>query len=281
LSAKIRIINSFIRIIRDYSMKLISLNIWGGNAYEGFMNFVREQAPSTDIFCFQETYRSDAGVAQYGNTHLNILADIVTALPDFQMFFRPMEQRVHEHGPIDIPSEIGLAMFIRSPLVVKQEGMLPIYRTPGSWDRKNDFVNFPHILHYATVMVGTAPCLIISVHGTAQPGTKLDTDARIAQSQIIVEFMNNTEGAKILCGDFNLMPETESIAMIERARMRNLIKEFNITDTRGRLSHEKWPNSPQFFADYTFVSPEIKVKNFLVPPVPASDHLPMILEFEI
>ena len=37
----------------------------------------------------------------------------------------------------------------------------------------------------------------------------------------------------------------------------------------------------QKFADYVFVSKDVKVKNFEVPNIEISDHLPLILDFEI
>jgi endonuclease/exonuclease/phosphatase family metal-dependent hydrolase len=93
---------------------------------------------------------------------------------------------------------------------------------------------------------------------------------------MIVNFMNLFDCPKILMGDFNLLPDTESIKIIEAAGLRNLIKEFGITETRTELYKKKLR-----FADYAFVSPEIKVKDFKVLPDVVSDHSPQYLDFEI
>ena len=61
--------------------------------------------------------------------------------------------------------------------------------------------------------------------------------------------------------------------------MRNLIIEKNIPRTRSKLSPFWGKSDFQKFADYTFVSKNIVVKDFSVPDVEISDHLPMILEF--
>ena len=79
----------------------------------------------------------------------------------------------------------------------------------------------------------------------------------------------------ILAGDFNLNPDTQSIKMIEEFSLKNLIKEFSITDTR--TSFYKKENR---FADYIFVSPDICVKNFKVLPDEVSDHAPLYLEID-
>ena len=40
-------------------MKVISLNTYIGHVFEPLMKFIEEQAPSTDIFCFQEMMSSE------------------------------------------------------------------------------------------------------------------------------------------------------------------------------------------------------------------------------
>ncbi len=75
--------------------------------------------------------------------------------------------------------------------------------------------------------------------------------------------------------------------MIEQSGFSNLIKQFSIPTTRGSLNkkihpeYEKQEYGWQEFADYAFISPEIIPLHFSVPDAPISDHLPMILEFEI
>jgi endonuclease/exonuclease/phosphatase family metal-dependent hydrolase len=80
-------------------------------------------------------------------------------------------------------------------------------------------------------------------------------------------------GAKILCGDFNLLPDTDSLAILEQG-MRNLVKEYRVTSTRSQF-YEK----PDRFADYILVSPEVIVEDFQVLDEAVSDHLPLLLEF--
>ena len=81
-------------------------------------------------------------------------------------------------------------------------------------------------------------------------------------------------------GDFNLAPETKSIAMLTENGYRDLIKDFKIRTTRNRLAWEMYPESKQYFSDYVFASPEVKVKEFTVPENEISDHLPLILDIE-
>ena len=120
--------------------------------------------------------------------------------------------------------------------------------------------------------------LLVNVHGESRPGNKLDTEARIFQSQEIIDFLEEKEGLKIVGGDFNLFPETQSVKLFAQNGYRNLINDFKIDTTRNELAWKLYPDK-QLWADYTFVSAEVGVKSFTVPKNTVSDHLPMILEF--
>lgn len=136
-----------------------------------------------------------------------------------------------------------------------------------------DVRTMPKNVHHVSVNAGGAEYLISNFHGLWFPYDKLDNADRIVQSEKLLSFLNAHNGKKIVCGDFNLMPDTKSIQIIEGG-MRNLVKEYNISTTRSSL----WEH-PQLFADYTFVSSEVVVRDFKVPRITVSDHLPMILEF--
>lgn len=133
---------------------------------------------------------------------------------------------------------------------------------------------------YVQVILGKQVVHIGNFHGVSRPGEKLDDPVRLRQSRRLLEFFEDKAGPKIIGGDFNLLPETQSIVMFEARGYRDLIKEFRIETTRNRLAWEAHPNSKQYFSDYVFVSPEVKLKGFSVPNLEVSDHLPLLLEIE-
>ena len=73
-------------------------------------------------------------------------------------------------------------------------------------------------------------------------------------------------------GDFNLLPETQSIKKLESIGLRNLIKEYGVTSTR--TAHY---TKLEKYADYMFVSRDIEVADFKVLPDAVSDHSPLYL----
>ncbi len=163
-------------------------------------------------------------------------------------------------------------MFIKKEIEVISHGDFFVYRERGSFDPK-DMNSLPRNIQYLNLISGKEKFIICNLHGIWLKEGKNDAPVRITQSRKIKEFLGNQKGKKILCGDFNLDINTESIHMLE-SNMINLIRKYNIQNTRS-----KYFQGEEKFADYTFVSPDIKVKSFEVPDVEISDHLPMILEF--
>jgi endonuclease/exonuclease/phosphatase family metal-dependent hydrolase len=121
---------------------------------------------------------------------------------------------------------------------------------------------------------------ICNMHGHPKPVDKLDTTDRISQSQQLIDFFAGLPGQKIIGGDFNLDPTTQSVKVFSQAGYKDLISDFGITSTRNEVAWASYPDNKQHFADYVFVSPGVQVKNFEVPYNEVSDHLPQILEVE-
>lgn len=262
------------------NVKLVSLNIWGGTEFKPLMEFVRSSAQDTDIFCFQEVLMSNDGDRISNGARMNIAADLKRALPDFTSYFTPiLEDRDLQWSVV--PSVVhGEIMFVRQLLSVLGTGTLFVcggYNEPLLNDRVFDV---PSALQYARIRHGGKSFTIAQIHGISMPGSKLDTTERLEQSRNIISFFGEETGEKILCGDFNLIPDSESVLMIEQSGLRNLIKEFDIHATRPRTSTDRYP-TPQFFADYCFVSPGVNVRQFAVPDVSVSDHLPLVLDFSL
>jgi endonuclease/exonuclease/phosphatase family metal-dependent hydrolase len=240
-------------------MKLITLNTWGGRVQEPFIEFIKKNK-DIDIFCLQEVSENAEEImsAEYPKLIFNQFTDLHTLLPDHQGFFRPHLRGVY-----------GLAIFIKKGIPLLEEGEVFIHHSDsqsisdGHHQRNLQWIKFKLEGEVYTV---------INVHGLWNGMGKNDTPERIAQSNMIREFMDKAEGRKILCGDLNLNPDTESVKLLERG-MRNLVKDYGVTSTRTSF-YEK----PGKFADYIFTSTDIEVKDFKVLPDEVSDHAALFLE---
>ncbi len=73
-------------------MKIISLNIWGGNKKEALLDFFKKYSISTDIFCLQEVLdNAKTERLIYKDENMNIFNDIQHMLPDFKGHFHASE----------------------------------------------------------------------------------------------------------------------------------------------------------------------------------------------
>ncbi len=262
-------------------MKLISLNTWGGKYFDHLIKFIKQHSQDTDIFCFQEIYNTTSAVKQYKNIRANLLGELIKILPDFWVFYTTEFSGFDSNSdPVDFDLTVGKATLVKNTIKINTQEELPIYGDKSGKFLDKDFSNLPVTLQYINLSIDGKIFTVCNFHGTSFPGSKLDTKLRLKQSTKIQEFLKSQQGAKILAGDFNLLPRTQSIKMLE-SNMRNLIKEFNIAKTRSSLSPFYGREDFQRFADYTFVSPDIRVTDFQVPDAKISDHLPMILEFFI
>jgi endonuclease/exonuclease/phosphatase family metal-dependent hydrolase len=264
-------------------MKLISLNIWGGNRLrESLTDFLTAHSSTTDIFCFQEVPHTPPEQQHKTDPTLgdNCLENVRKLLPDFETYYAPTHSGFNWR-PVDFDLSFGNAIFVRKGLEVREEGHVFVHRQKNEIIMEelleSNWFSLPRLVQFVSINDPRGVLSVCNFHGLWHTSGKGDMPERFEQSTKIIELLNTLEGRKILCGDFNLDIGSQSLSMIEeKARMRDLIKDFKITTTRSEL-YPKRDIMP--FADYTLVSPDIEVKKFEVPDIPVSDHLPMILEF--
>jgi endonuclease/exonuclease/phosphatase family metal-dependent hydrolase len=260
-------------------MKLVSLNTWGATQGQIFFDYIKEQAETADIFCLQEVFSAEEPAPKLSSgARCFLFQELVALLPGFKGYFAHRSRGYDFSGEVGFPLEHGMAVFIKHSLKITDYSVINLsHKTEPP---NEDPVEGETIVQIVRVGVANQNLSIINYHGPAQPGNKLDTPLRVALSQSIKTIWEKEiSNHKILCGDFNLMPETESIKLLEGCG-KNLIKAFNIQNTRNEISWAKYQNR-QSFADFTFVSPLVKVKDFVVPYNLVSDHLPMVLDFAI
>lgn len=243
-------------------MKILSLNTWGGRIHKPLLEFFKEQQ-EVDIFCLQEIYHEAEGKEtneEFLGDAFDLFSTIKNALPNHEGYFRP-----------SIGDYYGLAMFVKKDITLTSEGDITIYDVANYAGDSNHSRN----LQYVSFKQGNNDILIANVHGLWNGKGKTDTPERIGQSEKIRQFIDAFEGEKVVCGDFNLAPDTQSLGILEPG-MKNLIKEYGISSTRTSLY-----TKPEKFADYAFVSSGIEVKDFKVLPDEVSDHSPLYLDLDL
>ena len=117
---------------------------------------------------------------------------------------------------------------------------------------------------------------IINVHGIWNE-SRLGDARTIAQSQFILDNIDPNLPI-ILAGDFNLLPHSESIKMLEAAGLENLCTRFGIAATRPAL--DDGLDVGGAVVDYIFTR-GIKVESLTANKTEISDHYPLCMEFTV
>jgi endonuclease/exonuclease/phosphatase family metal-dependent hydrolase len=263
------------------SLRILSLNLWGGQALAPLLAYIQERAPETDLFCLQETVNCAELIPLECGFRTTLYQELADLLPEFDGAFDPI---VTWDQPVDadrsdgrtVPIPFGLATFARRSLPILDRRGAVIVEHRDNLDAVPGLHPITRRLQCTEIRVPGGSLLVGNYHGIARPGTKLDTEDRLEQSREVRRIADAHAGPVVLIGDFNLLPETESVRLLA-AGLRNLVIERAIPSTRSRLNPYHGTPQEQPHADYAFVSPALPVADFRVPDVCVSDHLPMVL----
>ena len=249
-------------------MKIISLNAWCGRVGESIYDFFIKHK-DVDIFCLQEVDLDGSkfdvdvtGPNPKGDPRLFI--SLQEILPEYHGFFSPILGSWWGNA-IFVKNELYRSVSAYGEFVVSDEQQK--YMQYDTWFRRT--------IQWIDLVVDDKQYTLLNYHGLWEKDRgKGDSPDRIEQSQNIIDFLKTKKDRKIiLLGDFNLNPDTQSLQMLEKFPLKNLIKDFGITDTRTSFYTKE-----NRFADYILVSPEVDVKDFRVLPDEVSDHAPLYLE---
>lgn len=218
-----------------------------------------------DVFCFQEVYNEAHGKDDIwtDGPDLNTLAGLKAALPLYDAYYHP-----------HLEDWWGLALFVKKNISIRDIGEHFVHLYKGHNLEIEKLGHTAKNLQYVSLEKDGRRLLVVNFHGLWNGMGKEDTPERILQSKEIVSFLSQVEDGFVLCGDYNLSPDTESMRILEtELPVRNLITEYGIASTRTSLYAK-----PNKFADYALVSKNIVVTDFKILPDVVSDHAPLYIE---
>ncbi len=129
----------------------------------------------------------------------------------------------------------------------------------------------------ADIKINNKTLRLINYHGIWSKD-KIGTEKTKRAIEKILERAKEVDYPVIICGDFNLFPDTDSMKILND-NFVSLIDKFNIKTTRPNSN--ELSGSGRNVVDYIFVSEDVKVSDFKVQESEVSDHLPLILAFNL
>lgn len=252
-------------------IKVLTLNIWGGELLDKAINFIHKENP--DIALFQEVFNGEEKNLDLKYQSYNILKQKLN-----------LPHSAFEASFIDtslsgrIPN--GNVIFSRFPIENKK---IIFFDVPfGEVNlEKSDMQNggsqyLPMSMLRADIKIDDRDFSAYSVHGIWGFDGE-DNDRRLAMSETIIEEIKDRQNV-ILAGDFNVKPDTKTIENIEN-HLQNVFKN-ELTSTFN-MKHKKLGGYATAVVDMIFASNNIKIVTHFMPDVDVSDHMPLVCELEI
>ena len=264
-------------------MKIMCLNAWGGKLYDKLLPYLTHNSP--DILCLQEVVHSPATDKEWliyrDGEHVlpqraNFFQDVAFALPNHVAAFCPAAQGILWDENIQVPSQWGLATFIRKSLPViaqLQDFVHKTYSAHGYGEHPRP--RNAHAIRVFDYEKNRSIC-VAHMHGLRDPRGKMDTPERAEQARRFVSIATRLlerDDPLIACGDFNVEPDSETLKILAEAGLTDLVTTRSQKGTRSSFY-----TKPGRYADYMLVNRHVNVLDFKVVFEPeVTDHCLLVL----
>jgi exonuclease III len=264
-------------------MKILCLNGWGGRLYAPLVAYLKSEA--ADVVCLQEVVHSPAARTDWltyrDGDHIlpqraNFFRDVAGILPDHTAIFCPAAEGTLWDDALAVPSQWGLATFVRHtlPITAQAQGFVHKTFSPHGFG-EHPRSRTAHVIRVYDFQGERSVC-IAQMHGLRDPNGKGDTSERRQQAERLAELCTRVAApgdALIVCGDFNVEPQSQTFAILGRLGLTDLVTAGGDAGTRTSHYHK-----PGRFADYMLVNRQVEVRAFSIVRTPeVSDHCPLVL----
>jgi endonuclease/exonuclease/phosphatase family metal-dependent hydrolase len=263
-------------------VKIISINAWGGAMFDELVAWL--ETVDAEAICLQEVTRTAdrSGWSTFADgertlpQRLNLFDDVSAVLPGYTPYFVANDAGPVTDGEgVELRQDFGIATWVRDDVpVVGLDARFVHSRFVDHtvWDVDDR----PRAALAVTVRdrVAGKSVSVIQCHGLRDPAGKGDSPIRLEQARKLAEMVEHVRPSVdvvVLCGDLNLLPTSETFALLAEHGMTDLVGD---ADTRTSI-YTKAIRS----ASYVLVSSPTAVRSFEIVAAPeVSDHRALVLE---
>lgn len=244
-------------------MKILQLNTWSCKLTPEIVRLLDETNP--DFVCMQEVVHTD-----FGGKILDTIDDILAEHPFEDYYYTPLVEFAFMHH------RASRGNMIATKLPIAHQNQI---WTHGEYTEDFDYIdsggyNTARNIAHVELKVDGTPLHLLTLHGYHVKAHKNGNDETMKACQMLLDYVGRLDGAVIITGDFNLAPTSESIQVINQ-KFRNLATEYKLTTTRNNLT------SKTEVCDYIFTNDKVKINDFYMSDIIASDHNALMLDFSV
>lgn len=256
-------------------LKLLQLNTWhGAIVFEPTIQFLKDQ--NADILHLQEVYTNVESRAfpDYPNYSLYEYIQNNFDYP-YSAFSKTFDVALSDGSTLPI----GNATFSRYPIEESKTVYVPGHHG-FSWNtyknyQPEDFSHSPANFLSSTINIDGKLVKSINMHGVWGFDGE-DNERRLQMRDLVLQEIENVEYV-LVSGDFNTVPETQTMSGIRTKLNDVFYQELETTFNSKRWKHKDL----KFVVDYIFTSKNIEVFAKEAPQVDISDHMPLIIKFSL
>lgn len=259
-------------------MRIVTLNAWGGALHDELVAWL--PTSGADVVCLQEVTRTPGltGWTRFEDAdrtlpqRADLADDLRAALPRHQTIFLASDSGpVHDAEGGRHRQEFGVATMVTADLPVVGVDSTFVH---GDFTEHDEWPTGDRPRNALAVHVGGRPVCVVQAHGLRDPAGKTDTPARRAQAErlaALVRRIRRPGELVVLGGDLNLLPTSETFAILAEAGLTDLVGAADTRTSRYR--------KPVRHASYLLVSDVSAVKHFEILTEPeVSDHRALVLD---
>jgi endonuclease/exonuclease/phosphatase family metal-dependent hydrolase len=263
-------------------VRIVSLNAWGGAMFDALATWL--PTCGADVLCLQEVTRTpglggwtsfDDGERQLPQ-RANLFDDVRALLPRHQAMFVASDAGPvrDEHGTA-WQQDFGLGLFVHDALTMVGKRAAFVH---GAFVQHDAWAisDRPRIAHGVRLHDRSSGrfVTVVHLHGLRDPAGKHDTTERaeqVGRLARLVEELREADDLTVVCGDLNLLPGSETFAVLGKIGLTDLV---GTADTRTSAYRK-----PLRHANYMLVSDTGAVRSFDAPAEPeVSDHRMLVLD---
>ncbi|MFA5778481.1 MAG: endonuclease/exonuclease/phosphatase family protein [Candidatus Paceibacterota bacterium] len=246
-------------------IKFLNLNIWYGKLLESVVEFIKRENP--DVVSLQEVCDGEKMSPKWLNSWGTLKKELSYKHVSFAPTFYVVENGIKVNQ--------GQAILSKYPILNEETFFYDVPYGEFIFSTE-DFSLVPRNLQYVILNVQGKKLNIFNTQGIWDKD-KSDSKRKIKMSEKIIEQVSDKNHV-ILSGDFNITPKTNTIHNIEKI-LNNPFKDK--LNTTVNFKRKNKANEKESVIDMIFISSDIKILDSYCPQVDVSDHMPLIIVFEI